>query len=370
MNKIILGDALAVLKTLPDESVDCIITSPPYYGLRDYGIEGQVGLEKSLGDYLAKMLEITAELKRVLKKTGTLWWNHGDSYSHKQAMGLQGKNGGRKNRRFTVHGIPGRHDVPEKSLMLQAHRLAIRMVDEQGWILRNQIIWHKPNVMPSSVKDRFSVDFEPIFFFTKSQKYFFEKQFEPVKESSLERAKYKLNQTHPSAAGSQGTYEEMGSRFVNKMGRNKRSVWKIATRPFKEAHFATFPETLIETPVKAGCPEFICNKCGEPRKRIFKASGGTIGKGWHDHSNDAKLGMLGRGGIPTSDDYAVEDMGLTDCGCGAAWRRGGILDPFMGAGTTAVVALKLDRNFLGIEINPEYIKIAEDRLKEIQPKLL
>lgn len=242
---------MGVLKTLPDESIDCVITSPPYYSLRDYGVEGQLGLEKSLSEYLDKMLLVTAELHRVLKDVGTLWWNHGDNYSHKQSMGNQGKNGGRADRRFTVNGIPGRTDTPEKSLTLQAHRLAVRMIDEQGWILRNQIIWHKPNVMPASVKDRFTVDFEPIFFFTKSKKYYFEQQLEKstYTDSRLNKGRFIYKGKRQGKAGT-------GTAAVIQVTerKNKRAVWQETTRPFEDAHFATFPETLIETPVRAGCP--------------------------------------------------------------------------------------------------------------------
>ncbi len=186
INKVIQGDVLEVLKSFPDEFIDCIITSPPYYGLRDYGVDGQIGLEKSLNEYLDRMLLITAELKRVLKKTGTMWWNHGDSYGGGQFhFDFKMKDNPEQKKYYSEDSIKERQfkgpkkNYMEKSLMLQAHRLAIRMVDEQGWILRNQIIWHKPNVMPSSVKDRFTVDFEPIFFFSKSKKYWFEPQYEP-----------------------------------------------------------------------------------------------------------------------------------------------------------------------------------------------
>jgi len=165
LNKIYQGDVLEVLKSWEDESVDCIITSPPYYGLRDYGVKGQLGLEKTLTEYLDKMLAVTAELKRVLKKTGTLWWNHGDSYGGSWAdSGHRPDNEDSFPRKGHPKENPPQRNMYQKSLLMQAHRLAIRMIDEQGWILRNQIIWHKPNCMPSSVKDRFTVDFEPIFF--------------------------------------------------------------------------------------------------------------------------------------------------------------------------------------------------------------
>lgn len=325
IDTIILGDTLLTLKTLPDESVDMIITSPPYYGLRDYGVEGQLGLEKSLEEFIQNMLEITQELHRVLKKTGTLWWNHGDSYAG-SGKGYGDKEadpkfksilrGGGTARSRTLK--PERSDIPAKSLMLQAHRLVIRMIDEQGWILRNQIIWHKPNAMPSSVQDRFGVDYEPIFFFSKSKKYFFEKQLEPFQSSPENRwgGKYfnlrvpdaEKNKSHQYKAGFKekaqyhAVLRDKRGMWPTKEGRNKRSVWKIPSKGFKDAHFATFPEALIETPIKAGCP---------------------------------------RGGV--------------------------VLDPFFGSGTTGLVARKLGRHYIGIELSEEYVKIAKDRLKELPP---
>ena len=172
-NKIIHGDVLKELEKIPGESIDCIITSPPYYGLRDYGVTGQIGLEKTLDGYLQKMLAVTKELKRVLKKEGTLWLNHGDSYAGggggNYGYGLSSLQGGshptnKKNRKEYLES----NGVLAKCMELQNYRLVIRMIDEQGWILRNTIIWHKPNCMPSSVKDRFTVDYEPLFFFSKS----------------------------------------------------------------------------------------------------------------------------------------------------------------------------------------------------------
>lgn len=333
LNKIYCGDTLEVLKTWPDEFVDCIVSSPPYYGLRNYGVEGQIGLEPTLSEYLDKMLLVTAELKRVLKKTGTMWWNHGDSYNakppgnslenqlakHKMGDGVFGRLGDRnrgKNYRYDQYKLRGATG-PEKSLTMQAHRLAIRMIDEQQWILRNCLIWHKPNVMPSSVKDRFTVDYEPVFFFTKSKKYWFETQYEPA--HYLEKDKRAVNGASMGGKAMSGNYAiNKGGAFAkpetvmkngllgktetlvaSSLGRNKRSVWKISTKPYKEAHFATFPPALIETPIKAGCPP-----------------------------------------------------------------NGICLDPFMGSGTTAYVARQLERNYLGIELNEEYIKLAENRLAQ------
>jgi DNA modification methylase len=277
LNKIVNGNTIDVLGRIPDESVDCVVTSPPYYKLRDYGVKDQIGLEPTLDEYLDKLLVVTSELKRVLKKTGTLWWNHGDGY--------------------------GTGKKCEKSLLLQNFRLAIRMIDEQGWILRNVIVWHKTNAMPSSVKDRFTVDFEPVFFFTKSKKYWFSQQLEkyefPINrwggvytDGNVKNSKYLKENINPAKLT-----KRPRSFRPNKLGRNKRTVWTIPTQLYKGAHFAVFPEKLVETPIIAGCPV---------------------------------------GGV--------------------------VLDPFMGSGTTAVVAKKNGRNFIGIEINPEYIKISKDRV--------
>ena len=263
------------------------------------------------------MLAVTAELKRVLKPTGTMWWNHGDSYGGTGDKGASrdpkypdGRNGQSESR--TKGFMP-------KCLLLQAHRLAIRMIDEQGWMLRNIIIWHKPNGLPNPVQDRFPVDYEPVFFFTKSRRYWFEKQYEPSGKDErlcgLQRARlygydgkgsYQdcyLNRRrkvdlHPGTALHTGFARKNVPPLIRPLGRSKRTVWRIATKPYAGAHFAAFPPALVETPIKAGCPV---------------------------------------GGI--------------------------VLDPFMGSGTTALVAKQLGRQYLGIELNREYIKLATERVK-------
>ena len=180
-NTIICGDALEELKKFPDNSIDTIITSPPYWGLRDYGIEGQLGLEPTLDLYLEHLLETTAELKRVLKPTGVMFWNHGDCYGGSfQNYGNRTGGQRRKNTRsFNREGNPKERISPTayytaKCLALQNYRLILKMIDNQGWILRNTIIWHKPNHMPSSVKDRFANSYEPIFMLVKNKKYWFD----------------------------------------------------------------------------------------------------------------------------------------------------------------------------------------------------
>jgi site-specific DNA-methyltransferase (adenine-specific) len=259
-NVILQGDCLSRLKELPDESINCIITSPPYYGLRDYGVEGQIGLELTLEDYLSKMLEITKELKRVLKKDGSMYWNHGDCYGGSgtgQKPQHKGKlTSGQFDSMTTqkIFDMRNNSTLPDKCLSFQNFRLVNKMMDSQGWILRNVIIWHKPNAMPSSAKDRFNVDFEPVFFFVKSKKYYFEQQFEPLKESTFNRCKYPYDHNKADKTTMAGL-SKYGYRPEEHKGRTMRTTWKITTKSFKEAHFAVYPEKLVETPIKASCPE-------------------------------------------------------------------------------------------------------------------
>ena len=313
VNEILLGDAKQRLSELKDNSIDCIITSPPYWALRDYGVAGQLGLEPTVEQYIENLCAIFDECKRVLKKSGTCWVNLGDTYmgnssfSSKGRQGFEEKEGSMNKKqwldpkyphkeklRAREHVLPS--NIPNKSLCMIPFRFALEMV-KRGWILRNTIIWHKPNCMPSSVKDRFTVDFEYLFFFTKNQRYFFEPQYEAhIGADKEKRSKIKGGKESRGKTAS-GRYATTRVSYGEK-GRNKRTVWNIPTSPFPEAHFATYPEALCEIPIKAGCPE---------------------------------------GGI--------------------------VLDPFFGAGTTGLVALKNNRSFIGIELNPEYIKIAKERLK-------
>ena len=245
---------------------------------------------------------------------------------------------------------------------MQPYRLAQRMIDEQQWILRNIIIWHKPNCMPSSVTDRFTVDYEPILFFSKSKKYFFERQFEkytaPMNRWGGDKLKADGKSDWDKETG-QDTYRERNMR-PNEQGRNKRCVWKIPTQPFPEAHFAVYPEELVATPIKAGCPKEVCKKCGKARHPIFKAM-------QKQHSIGATSGAYLTERDFKGDNTVVntsKKTGYTKCKCKAGFRPGIVLDPFMGAGTTAVVARQLHRDYLGIELSAEYIKIAKQRLKQ------
>ena len=308
INQILQGDALDLLKTMPDDSVDCCISSPPYWGLRDYGVDEQIGNENEFTDFINKLTEIYKEVYRVLKPKGTCYVNLGDTYggsgsgttknadtseyvkNSKQVYVLP--NGTAKSSKF-------RGTTLNKSLLMIPERFAIEMISN-GWILRNQIIWHKPNQMPSSATDRFTVDFEKIFFFVKqSTGYYFEQQLEPYTEPMNRWAGDNLEANGKSDwdnGTGQSTYRNRNMR-PNPDGKNMRTVWSINTKPFPDAHFAIFPETLVERMIKSGCPE-----------------------------------------------------------------NGIVLDPFMGAGTTAVTARKLNRNYIGYDLNPDYVKMANDRL--------
>ena len=308
INKIICGDCLEILKIIPSESINCCITSPPYWALRDYGVEGQLGLESTFHEYLDRLIAIFDEVKRVLRKDGTCWVVLGDTYNSNHKAGTTDKKTGWKHGKLAkdYQGRGGVDFLPIKALLQIPSRFAILMTDH-GWILRNEIIWYKPNAMPSSVKDRFTVDFEKVFFFVKEKKYWFEQQLEPY-QKDLNRWGGNNLKANGESIWDKGTWQKTyrdRSLRPNNNGRNKRCVWQVPTQSFKEAHFAVFPPTLVEPMIKAGCPE-----------------------------------------------------------------NGIVLDPFMGSGTVAEVALKLNRRFVGIELNPEYIKIAKKRIREIQPQLV
>lgn len=308
---ILIGDVLEQLKTLPDESVNCVVTSPPYWGLRDYGQDGQLGLEPTPDEYVANMVNVFREMRRVLTNNGTFWLNIGDSYKPagkgSTKAGFNERYFGKKfesDKQSAVENHLDRSkfkaDVKEKELVGIPWRLALAL-SADGWYLRQDIIWAKPNVMPESVRDRCTKSHEYVFLLTKSPKYFYDHVAikEPVSSVSLKRAQSGWKSNRPSAKAGPGgvDVEQMGTRFVNPEGRNKRDVWFIPTASFKGAHFAVMPERLVEPCILAGCPE---------------------------------------GGV--------------------------VLDPFFGSGTVGVVANKHNRKYIGIELNPEYVEVAKKRL--------
>tara|TARA_Y100001934_G_scaffold283850_1_gene408029 strand:- start:2407 stop:3393 length:987 start_codon:yes stop_codon:yes gene_type:complete len=321
MNKILQGNVTDKLKEIESNTVQCVVTSPPYWGLRDYGSDGQLGLEETPEIYVENMVEVFREIKRVLKKDGTVWLNLGDSYNNYRPGGvIQCKQTLAKNNGSVVDYSGKRNNkitaLKEKDLVGIPWRVAFALQSD-GWYLRQDIIWHKPNPMPESVKDRCTKSHEYIFLLTKSAKYYY--NIDAIKEkatwvenrsSGMERNaesyrnKVKYNDTNyggggTSFKGHSGNYKANG-KLINPDGlRNKRSVWSINTKPYKEAHFAVFPPKLPELCIKAGSAE------------------GDI-----------------------------------------------ILDPFFGSGTTGWVAQRLGRKWIGIELNPEYIKIANKRFQQ------
>lgn len=329
LNSIYLGDAKAVLSTFPDNSFDCCVTSPPYYGLRDYGVSGQLGLEGTPDEYIHKLVAVFHEVRRTLKDDGTLWVVIGDSYNGSGKAGNNPEYMGKHTSFGKLHnpktyGRPVKIDgLKPKDLIGIPWRLAFAL-QADGWWLRQDIIWHKPNPMPESVRDRCTKSHEYIFLLSKSAKYYFDSEAiaEPIAGSSLRRYSQDLENQKgsdravgktngnmkaclPRYEGNKYTASERfhrtksGNIYEARSLRNKRSVWMVSTKPCKEAHFATFPDTLIVNCIKASCP-----------------AGGVV------------------------------------------------LDPFIGSGTTAVVALKEGRNYVGIDLNPEYIRIAEKRIEK------
>jgi len=324
LNHIEHGDALACLRELPDESVHCCVTSPPYWGLRDYGVDGQLGLEKTPDEYVAKMVEVFHEVRRVLRKDGTLWLNLGDSYNaagrdgHGTRVGYK-QNTNRASGSGKDNVRPSDGSLKPKDLIGIPWRVAFAL-QADGWWLRQDIIWHKPNPMPESVRDRCTKSHEYIFMLSKSARYYYDA--DAIKEISIygdPRKPYCPGQVdnrgdgHDRDGGKIRPSVKRGD-FNGKTNildgreafraitdyRNKRSVWTVATAPFKEAHFATFPPDLITPCILAGCPD---------------------------------------GGV--------------------------VLDPFGGSGTTAEVSLKTGRKFYLIELNADYITLAQKRIRHL-----
>ncbi|KKN70092.1 hypothetical protein LCGC14_0434170 [marine sediment metagenome] len=546
VNTIICGDCLEVMKDWPDGVIDCCVTSPPYWGLRDYGVAGQLGLEKSLEEYVVKMIEVFREVRRVLKPEGTLFLNLGDSYfgggrggggsfsserpgwreipcgtSGKEPANSQGRDCLCENLcdacRLVYQSHRLRNDgllvamlsaslslpIPERKesgnghsptldfSVLENHILAAiqhfgnyqSLADEQllslresmpdefsrqlldgcwqrgsvsscllcgrssasyapasehktvctcgteenghpsgyyksdiaslrkayphytithpasqtlkpkdlcgipwrvafalqadGWWLRQDIIWHKPNPMPESVTDRCTKAHEYLFLLTKSPRYFYDADAirEPI-QLSPEAYKRKYKMKNPTAKGSAlesgaGSKKDgfnkylVGKEIYVPSGRNKRSVWTVATAPYSDAHFATFPPKLIEPCIKVGCPKQICKKCGEPRRRIIEnQSSKRYATGKSETKNKAGLVTAFSGYEDGSSCPVHITTGWTDCGCGEGFSPGIVLDPFGGVATTALVAYKNLCDYVMIELSPEYAKMGKLRLKK------
>lgn len=305
---IIQGDALSALKTLPAESVQCCVTSPPYYGLRDYGADGQIGLEDTPEKFISALADVFDEVKRVLKPSGILWVNIGDSYAGSGKGAWENKDGQKEvyvpdsnspqvKMKNTWEGIK------PKDLIGIPWMLAFEL-RRRGWYLRQDIIWHKPNPMPESVTDRCTKSHEYIFLLSKSQKYYFD--YEAIQEDAIWKGDKRNGGGSIAYNGkrtAKGTLAQQSFVTVSDK-RNKRDVWSVPTKPYSGAHFATYPEELIKPCVLAG------SKKGDT-----------------------------------------------------------VLDPFNGAATTGVVCLKNEREYIGIELNLEYVKLSESRLSDVKEQI-
>lgn len=305
---ILHGDSLEMLKTIPTGTVDCCVTSPPYYGLRDYGVDGQIGLEETPEEYVQKLVAVFREVKQVLKDDGTLWVNVGDSYA---------TGGGRHERKQSPNaGVGANHELAQNSVPFVGTPQGCKGKDligipwmlafalrEDGWYLRQDIIWHKPNPMPESVRDRCTKSHEYIFLLSKSRKYYY--NYKAIQEPTTTYDSNIRNRDIGKMNNTPGRSHMNGLKHNMYKVRNKRDVWSVPVRPFKGAHFATFPEELIKPCVLAGSRE-----------------------------------------------------------------NGIVLDPFFGSGTTGVVATRFNRDFIGIELNSDYIDIAKRRLESVQTELV
>jgi DNA modification methylase len=375
------ADVMDYLRGLPDACVNLVVTSPPYFGLRSYLEDGhadkarEIGTEQTPAAYVARMVDVFREVKRVLRSDGNVYVNLGDSYNSGTHWSGGGPNASAGN---TIRVSSGRTQamfdaLPPKSLMLIPHRFAIAMQDD-GWLLREDIVWQKPNPMPESVRDRCTRSHEYIFHFTKGPRYWYDAQAvaEPTSEGTNERGKYPFqpyNNPGVKLASSRG--DSGGGYAVPANGlRNRRSVWTINPANFREAHFATFPEDIPEICIKAACPEWCCDQCGAPYEaqverennwESCKANGATGGTLTNGHNTTHGRGMshdLGTGAV-RHNGYAPS------CTCNAGKRAGVVMDIFMGAGTVGLVAKKLNRRYIGCDLNAEYVRMAEDRINGI-----
>lgn len=314
---VLIGDALDELRQLPTGSVDTIITSPPYYGLRDYGVDGQLGQESDVNGWVANLRMVCRELHRVLAPHGSLWLNLGDAYSTHRRFG-----------------------APPKSLLLGPERLAQALVAD-GWLLRNKVVWAKSNPLPSPARDRLTTAHEFVYFFTKQPSYYFD--LDAIREPLTSSRKPRPGRRTPQSAlgvlagGRDGLVAmSAAGRAGHPLGKNPSDVWRLGSSSYHGAHFATFPPELIRRPLLATCPPQVCTACLAPWRRSARS-----------------VEFVGE---------QPQTRPFVPCDCGAPTRPGLVLDPFLGAGTVAVVAEDLERDWLGIELNPAYATLAGQRL--------
>ena len=379
---ILVGDVRQRLSDIADGSVQCCVTSPPYWGLRDYGADGQIGLEQTPDAYVAEMVAVFREVWRVLADDGVLWLNLGDTYSsHKDCKSIaqtlalggssemasvieKGKSVSRDSRMLKSQGFKN------KELIGIPWRVAFAL-QADGWYLRQDIIWAKPNPMPESVTDRCTKSHEYLFMLTKSARYYFDNVAIKEPSANLGTTKIKFGGTKYGDSDDPKHATKSGNEYTDNGTRNKRSVWTITTKPFRGAHFAVMPEALVEPCVLSSTSEHgACTECDAPWKR--KLERGEIAE---RKTRDAYIGVIpGRDSATRMNSVDMEAIPFVtvgwepSCECGVDTVKPClVLDPFTGSGTVAVVALKHGRNFVGVELNPEYAEIAKKRIESSQP---
>jgi site-specific DNA-methyltransferase (adenine-specific) len=303
-NTILMGDAAERLSGLPAGWIDCVVTSPPFFRLRDYGVPGQIGLESSVDDWMESLRAVFRQLARVLKPGGAVWVDLADSYSHAARYG------------------------PIKSLLLAPERLLLRLVAD-GWIVRNKVIWQKRSPMPSGVGDRLEATYDILYLLVRSRRYFFD--LDAIREP------------RPDGSGTA-------------LGKNPGDVWHIETARFSGSHFATFPARLVERPLLATCPAKVCLACGAPWKtqttREYVGRRVSFKRDPYVRRHPVRYSVIRR-----------DPRLRPGCDCRAATRPGLVLDPFLGTGTVGAVAEQHGRDWLGMEISPAYCELAWRRVR-------
>ncbi len=398
--RILVGDCLELLSTLPEESVHCVVTSPPYWGLRDYGMEDAIGLEPTFEEHIETLVTVFREVRRVLRKDGTCWLNCGDSYAGSWGAQSRGNpcvetstlsNGQvhaapKGTRTGSTERTPG---LKPKNLLMMPARVALAL-QADGWWLRSEIVWHKPNPMPESVTDRPTSAHEKLFLLAKGARYFYDAQAVRTKASSPNREAFR-----PGDYRDQGAFVQENSRKSDKqrghgrrhagfndrwdampkaeqqaMGANLRNVWTISTHSFPEAHFATFPPKLVEPCVKAGTSEKgCCSACGAPWARVTERKQVNPGNRQTNGSRSVER-RHATAGFEQRLETQVETLGWQPtCEHDADPVPCTVLDPFAGAGTTGLVADRLGRDAILIELNPEYAEMAERQIHGDAPML-